>query len=62
MHCMTVSLAEGGAGLGTVWGQEKAREMLGAAGFAHVAVLDCPAPAELHLRVQALRAPSTKFG
>jgi 2-polyprenyl-3-methyl-5-hydroxy-6-metoxy-1,4-benzoquinol methylase len=22
MHCMTVSLAEGGAGLGTVWGQE----------------------------------------
>jgi hypothetical protein len=24
MHCMTVSLAEGGAGLGTMWGQELA--------------------------------------
>ncbi len=44
MHCMTVSLAEGGAGLGTVWGQEKAREMLGAAGFGSVEVLDCPRP------------------
>ncbi|MEM8806073.1 MAG: class I SAM-dependent methyltransferase [Cyanobacteria bacterium P01_G01_bin.38] len=33
MHCMTVSLAEGGMGLGTVWGQEKAMEMLKAAGF-----------------------------
>jgi len=24
MHCMTVSLAQGGDGLGTVWGQELA--------------------------------------
>jgi 2-polyprenyl-3-methyl-5-hydroxy-6-metoxy-1,4-benzoquinol methylase len=33
MHCMTVSLAQGGAGLGTCWGEETAREMLQAAGF-----------------------------
>jgi SAM-dependent methyltransferase len=44
MHCMTVSLAEGGAGLGTVWGIEKAREMLAEAGFTHVEVLDSPRP------------------
>jgi 2-polyprenyl-3-methyl-5-hydroxy-6-metoxy-1,4-benzoquinol methylase len=36
MHCMSVSLARGGAGLGTVWGAEKAVEMLGAAGFSDV--------------------------
>jgi 2-polyprenyl-3-methyl-5-hydroxy-6-metoxy-1,4-benzoquinol methylase len=33
MHCMTVSLAYGGAGLGTVWGEQKALEMMRAAGF-----------------------------
>jgi SAM-dependent methyltransferase len=33
MHCMTVSLARDGAGLGTVWGEQKARAMLQAAGF-----------------------------
>jgi 2-polyprenyl-3-methyl-5-hydroxy-6-metoxy-1,4-benzoquinol methylase len=38
MHCMTVSLAGGGAGLGTCWGEELALEMLAAAGFAHVDV------------------------
>ena len=26
MHCMTVSLAQGGEGLGTVWGEQKARD------------------------------------
>ena len=33
MHCMTVSLAQGGEGLGTMWGVEKADELLRAAGF-----------------------------
>ena len=33
MHCMTVSLASGGMGLGTMWGRETARRMLLAAGF-----------------------------
>lgn len=33
MHCMTVSLAQGGEGLGTMWGEEKTREYLERAGF-----------------------------
>lgn len=44
MHCMTVSLAEGGAGLGTVWGEELARKMLAEAGFGSVEVIDTPRP------------------
>jgi 2-polyprenyl-3-methyl-5-hydroxy-6-metoxy-1,4-benzoquinol methylase len=36
MHCMTVSLSAGGAGLGTAWGQELALSMLGDAGFTQV--------------------------
>ena len=32
-HCMTVSLANGGAGLGTCWGRELAESMIGEAGF-----------------------------
>lgn len=35
-HCMTVSLAQGGAGLGTVWGEQVARQMLADAGFGSV--------------------------
>lgn len=42
MHCMTVSLAQGGAGLGTMWGEEKAQEMLREAGFADVQVKQLP--------------------
>jgi SAM-dependent methyltransferase len=38
MHCMTVSLALDGAGLGAMWGEQKAREMLAAAGFTQVEV------------------------
>lgn len=38
MHCMTVSLADGGLGLGTVWGREKATSMLAEAGFSRVAM------------------------
>ncbi len=33
MHCMTVSLAQGGMGLGAMWGTEKALELLLHAGF-----------------------------
>jgi SAM-dependent methyltransferase len=36
MHCMTVSLALDGMGLGAMWGEQKAREMLAEAGFTHV--------------------------
>ena len=38
MHCMTVSLAQGGEGLGTCWGKEKAIEMLSEAGFENIRV------------------------
>ncbi|MEW8084816.1 MAG: class I SAM-dependent methyltransferase [Candidatus Thiodiazotropha endolucinida] len=38
MHCMTVSLAQDGAGLGTVWGRELALKMLNEAGFNDVVV------------------------
>jgi SAM-dependent methyltransferase len=42
LHCLTVSLAEGGAGLGTAWGEQLARRMLDEAGFVDVAVHDVP--------------------
>lgn len=38
MHCMSVSLALGGAGLGTVWGRQLAEKMLADAGFGDVTV------------------------
>ena len=37
-HCMTVSLADHGAGLGTMWGEQVASQMLHEAGFTHVEV------------------------
>lgn len=36
MHCMTVSLAQNGMGLGTMWGVDTAEKMLKQAGFNHV--------------------------
>jgi len=44
LHCMTVSLAEGGAGLGTAWGEQVARRMLADAGFTSVEALAAPGP------------------
>ncbi len=38
MHCTPVSLAQGGDGLGTMWGEEKAKEMLEETGFTSVEV------------------------
>ena len=38
MHCMTVSLAYGGLGLGTMWGRQLAERMLRDAGFASIAI------------------------
>lgn len=35
-HCTPVSLGQGGAGLGTMWGWETARTMLEAAGFSNI--------------------------
>ena len=36
MHCMTVSLADGGMGLGTMWGEQTAHAMLREAGFTSI--------------------------
>ena len=41
-HCMQVSLAEGGEGLGTAWGEQRARELLDEAGLEVRAVGDVP--------------------
>lgn len=40
MHCMSVSLGLGGAGLGTMWGRQVAVAMLGDAGFTDVEVAE----------------------
>jgi len=42
LHCMTVSLALNGHGLGAMWGKEKAIEMLNEAGFSKVEVKQLP--------------------
>jgi len=42
MHCMTVSLACDGHGLGAMWGREKACEMLAEAGFKRIRIHDLP--------------------
>lgn len=38
LHCMTVSLAQGGAGLGAMWGRERALQHFRDAGFSEVEV------------------------
>jgi hypothetical protein len=42
LHCLPVSLAYGGAGLGAAWGEQLARRMLADAGFREVDVHDVP--------------------
>jgi hypothetical protein len=42
LHCMTVSLAHGGAGIGTMFGEQLARRMLTAAGFVDIGVHPAP--------------------
>lgn len=42
MHCMSVSLASGGPGLGAMWGKETALRMLAEAGFGAVRVESLP--------------------
>jgi 2-polyprenyl-3-methyl-5-hydroxy-6-metoxy-1,4-benzoquinol methylase len=42
MHCMTVSLALNGEGLGAMWGEEQARALLAEAGFTQVDVKRLP--------------------
>lgn len=40
LHCMEISLAGGGAGLGTVWGEQLACRLLEEAGFTELAIHD----------------------
>lgn len=42
MHCMSVSLAQGGEGLGTMWGRELARDYFTRAGFSSIEVHQLP--------------------
>ncbi len=42
MHCLPVGLVDGGAGLGMMWGREKAVDLLKEAGFQKVQVLKMP--------------------
>jgi SAM-dependent methyltransferase len=56
MHCVTVSLASGGAGLGAMWGADAARQMLARAGFAAIEEHALPHDAR-HRYFVARRAP-----
>ncbi len=42
LHCMTVSLAQSGEGLGTMWGREAARQYFSRAGFGKIEVHQLP--------------------
>jgi 2-polyprenyl-3-methyl-5-hydroxy-6-metoxy-1,4-benzoquinol methylase len=42
LHCVSVSLSQNGAGLGAMWGKEKATKMLNDAGFTKVEVKKLP--------------------
>jgi SAM-dependent methyltransferase len=53
LHCMTISLAEGGVGLGTAFGEQLARRMLADTGFANVIVHEAPADPRSGLFVSA---------
>jgi SAM-dependent methyltransferase len=55
LHCMTVSLAQDGAGLGAAWGERVARTMLADAGFGEVTT--CPAPGQALSMIYATQRP-----
>ena len=42
IHCVSVSLSQNGAGLGAMWGKEKATEMLKDVGFTNIEVKKLP--------------------
>lgn len=42
LHCLTVSLAEGGTGLGAAWGHQRACQMLAEVGFVDIRTFDAP--------------------
>jgi 2-polyprenyl-3-methyl-5-hydroxy-6-metoxy-1,4-benzoquinol methylase len=51
MHCMPVGLTDNGAGLGMMWGRQKAVAMLEQAGFTDISVREIPGdPFNLHFQ------------
>lgn len=44
LHCTPVSLASGGPGLGALWGEQTARQLLTKAGFNSITIADTPRP------------------
>jgi SAM-dependent methyltransferase len=56
LHCMTVSLAHGGAGIGTVFGEGVARTLLDTAGFVDINV--AAAPGDPSAAVYTCRTPA----
>jgi ubiquinone/menaquinone biosynthesis C-methylase UbiE len=62
MHCMPVGLADGGAGLGMMWGREQAEALLLEAGFKQVEVLEMEHdPFNLHYCCRQEIRPGTRF-
>jgi SAM-dependent methyltransferase len=55
LHCMSVSLSQGGAGLGAMWGREQALELLRQAGFQDVVVNDLPHDVQNHYYTARVR-------
>jgi hypothetical protein len=57
MHCMTVSL--GGVGLGAMWGEQKALQMQGEAGFSRIKVVRIEGDIFNNYYVAAKQTPQT---
>ena len=63
MHCLPVGLNDGGAGLGMMWGQELAVELLRQAGFKQIAVEAIPRdPFNLHFCCRKEKNPPGRPG
>lgn len=56
LHCTTVSLAAGGPGLGATWGRQRARALLGDAGFADPELHPVPGDPTTEIHVGRKRA------
>jgi hypothetical protein len=53
LHCVPVSLAQGGPGLGACWGEARARLAVHEAGFSDFAALPIKSPAQAFYEVSA---------
>ena len=53
LHCVSQSLAVGGPALGACWGETRARELAGQAGFGHFATLKIRSPVQSFYELKA---------